>query len=239
MTVLVRENPVAPVVGDVAHGEDGHAVGDARERRHLELPPAHGGAGHREARRDADRRGRRPHGRQHRGVRRRGLLRDRRHRPRPLLGGDARSGRRGRRHAVLARGHHAGRARLPGAADQKSRREALRRRARHAARAHVRRQSVCLGADRPQGEPRARGPRGAHRPLSASLRAGRDGARGERQDQGGGRPRAGRAPLRRAPRGAGPGPEYRARARRPRPRATPSRCRAPKRRSSWAASPLP
>ena len=206
---------------DVPHGEDGHALGDAPDGGHLELPPDHGGAGHGEARRHAGRRGGRPHGGQHRGVRRRGLLRDRRHRAGPLLGGDARPRRRGRAHAVLARRHPAGRARLPGAADQESRREALRRRPRHPARAHLRRQSLCLGAERAQGEPRAGGPRGAHRPLPAPLRAGRDGARGERQRQGGGRPRPGRAPLRRPALGAGAGPQYRGARRRPRPLATP------------------
>ena len=31
---------------DVPHGEDGHALGDARDGGHLELPPDHDGAGH-------------------------------------------------------------------------------------------------------------------------------------------------------------------------------------------------
>jgi len=41
LTVLVRENPIAPVVAFLGHGQDGDTHGDARHRGHLQPPPAH------------------------------------------------------------------------------------------------------------------------------------------------------------------------------------------------------
>ena len=94
-----------PRGGRLAHGQDGHPLGDAGDRGDLELPPDHDGARHHVARRHADRRDGRSHRRQHRRVRRRGLLRDRGHRARPVLEGDARPGGRRRLAAVAARRH--------------------------------------------------------------------------------------------------------------------------------------
>ena len=58
-----------------------------------------------------------------------------------------------------------------------------------------------LGSDRPQGEPRAARPRRAARPLQAALRAGRPRARGERPREDARGDGAGHAALRTAARG--------------------------------------
>ena len=93
----------------LAPGEDGHAHGDAGQRRHLEHAAVMLVRGTEKMNGEQIVGRRRPDGRQHRRLRRRGLLGDRRHRALAQLAADARAGLRRRAPAHRAGRHRGGR----------------------------------------------------------------------------------------------------------------------------------